>query len=425
MLGTVTAFAGDEQTCNGRAPTVSGTTGTDGDDVMIGTAGNDVLYGGGGDDAICGLGGNDRLFGDNADAGNDYLDGGPGDDYLEGRLGDDYLDGGDGERDVVSFSAYVDEPAAIDLARGSAEGPEGTDTLVTGTIEDVLMNCSSTGDDVLIGDADDNVLSAGSGRDRVEGGAGDDVLYGTDPSVNRTDAICWSSQGDEDTLVGGAGDDTLLGHVSADSLDGGEGFDVLDGGSAHDVCDGGERYARCEETDPPPPPEACADGVDNDGDGRVDHPADTRCASPQDPTEDSTRDPECYDGVDNDGDRGVDYPEDIGCTALSEDRELLQCFCPPRAATIRYERRTGAFSGSAGNPGTTCAPDRVVVLKQVRRGRDRTRGSTLSTDDGKWAVPGHYDASGRFYVAIQKRTFVSAQGDTTVCARHVSDTIKV
>jgi hypothetical protein len=33
------------------------------------------------------------------------------------------------------------------------------------------------------------------------------------------------------------------------------------------------------------PPAACADGLDNDGDGRVDHGQDPQCASPDDPTE--------------------------------------------------------------------------------------------------------------------------------------------
>lgn len=48
---------------------------------------------------------------------------------------------------------------------------------------------------------------------------------------------------------------------------------------------------------------ACADGLDNDGDGLVDFPADPGCFDAA-----STReDPECQDGIDNDGQAGIDF----------------------------------------------------------------------------------------------------------------------
>jgi hypothetical protein len=53
---------------------------------------------------------------------------------------------------------------------------------------------------------------------------------------------------------------------------------------------------------------ACSDGIDNDGDQRIDYPADPGCAF-ADGTEE---DPECDDGVDNDGDGRVDF-EDPEC----------------------------------------------------------------------------------------------------------------
>ena len=77
----------------------------------------------------------------------------------------------------------------------------------------------------------------------------------------------------------------------------------------------------------------CSDGVDNDGDGRIDFPNDPDCSGPTDDSEaggadddDVQRetdrgDAECEDGRDNDGDGRVDFPDDPGCTSRSDDSE--------------------------------------------------------------------------------------------------------
>ncbi len=52
-----------------------------------------------------------------------------------------------------------------------------------------------------------------------------------------------------------------------------------------------------------PLPAACADGVDNDGDGSTDFPSDPGCASAAGILED----PQCQDGIDNDGQVGTDF----------------------------------------------------------------------------------------------------------------------
>lgn len=62
---------------------------------------------------------------------------------------------------------------------------------------------------------------------------------------------------------------------------------------------------------------ACADGIDNDGDGLVDHPADPGC---QLATSDNES-PSCDDGLDNDGDGLVDYPQDPGCFEQNRNME--------------------------------------------------------------------------------------------------------
>lgn len=73
---------------------------------------------------------------------------------------------------------------------------------------------------------------------------------------------------------------------------------------------------------PPPPPQACADGLDNDGDGLVDYPADPGCTSADDNDESNPPPPkQCNDGLDNDGDGKVDYPQDPGCSDLDDNDE--------------------------------------------------------------------------------------------------------
>lgn len=63
----------------------------------------------------------------------------------------------------------------------------------------------------------------------------------------------------------------------------------------------------------------CSDGVDNEGDGRVDYPADPGCSSAQDNSENS--EPACMDNLDNDADGKVDYANDYGCTSPTDTTE--------------------------------------------------------------------------------------------------------
>jgi photosystem II stability/assembly factor-like uncharacterized protein len=104
---------------------------------------------------------------------------------------------------------------------------------------------------------------------------------------------------------------------------------------------------------------ACADGVDNDGDGLVDHPADPGCASAVADLED----PECDDDLDNDGDGTMDWnggpgdaPADPQCTQPWLRRESGGCglgfelaLLLPPLALWRRARRQGATSSSASH----------------------------------------------------------------------------
>jgi hypothetical protein len=64
--------------------------------------------------------------------------------------------------------------------------------------------------------------------------------------------------------------------------------------------------------------EVCGDGIDNDGDGRIDYPADPGCASVRSTSES----PECDDDIDNDGDNKIDW--DGGSEGVFQDRDQ-QC----------------------------------------------------------------------------------------------------
>ncbi len=107
------------------------------------------------------------------------------------------------------------------------------------------------------------------------------------------------------------------------------------------------------------PAKACADGIDNDGDGTIDFPEDLGCISEDDDTEDSLTMPQCSDGRDNDGDGKKDYPADPGCYAPQQDDELDDCptgpHCP-QCADGRDNDGNGA-TDYPDDPGCTSASD--------------------------------------------------------------------
>src|SRR3546814_825720 len=74
--------------------------------------------------------------------------------------------------------------------------------------------------DVLNGNAGNDILKGGNSSDILNGGDGNDTLDGGNSA---------------DILYGGGGADTLRGGNSADVLNGGTGNDVLDGGNSRDT----------------------------------------------------------------------------------------------------------------------------------------------------------------------------------------------
>jgi len=187
-----------------------------------------------------GSSGADTLIGSSGD---DTLNGNAGDDRLNGGAGADTLNGGDGF-DTVS---YADATAAvsIDLTRASSAWTGDARGDVFGSIDQILL---TNFNDLLIGDANANVVRGGDGDDRIYGGGGDDGLTGGNGNdlvqggdgndVIRGDGFAATPGNDH--LYGNAGDDVLGGDGGSDFLDGGAGADVLDGSDGYDSANYGD-----------------------------------------------------------------------------------------------------------------------------------------------------------------------------------------
>ena len=109
--------------------------------------------------------GNDVLLGNSA---NNVLTGNAGNDLLMGRAGNDTLNGGAGI-DTASY-ANAARGVTVDLAKGTARGGDGSDTLIS--IENVVGSAFS---DTLTGNGGANILDGGAGNDTLNGGAGVDT----------------------------------------------------------------------------------------------------------------------------------------------------------------------------------------------------------------------------------------------------------
>lgn len=201
----------------------SGTDPGRGDDLVVGGNGSDGVGLSPGSDTVTTGSGNDFVgSGFGADVvrtgpgddevtvwcGTSDLDTGAGDDTVDNggfhtaqcaEPGDDVLVGGPG-RDTLSYRHLrlyrTAEGVTVDLAAGTVTGATGSDAVTS--FQDVV---GSSGVDHVTGDALDNVLDVGTGRDEAYGGAGDD------------------------RLLGGRGGDTLHGDDGTDTADGGEGTD--------------------------------------------------------------------------------------------------------------------------------------------------------------------------------------------------------
>ncbi|HTU10088.1 MAG TPA: M10 family metallopeptidase C-terminal domain-containing protein [Allosphingosinicella sp.] len=247
-----------------------------------GTGNADTILGGGGDDQLFGSGGDDTLSGE---AGNDRLDGGAGNDVLTGGRGDDvYLvnDAGDyvweapaaGRDTVIASVDYILPPQSFVEVLRTPDEVAATPLRLVG----------NTQDNLIIGNAGDNVLDCGvntdttafgyAGADTLRGLGGDDIYYvdgvddiivelageGSDTLYARgayalaagvsvetlvmaldTPGYPWTLTGNElgQRIIGNLGIDVLSGLAGDDMLSGGRGNDRLIGGLGSDRLEGG------------------------------------------------------------------------------------------------------------------------------------------------------------------------------------------
>lgn len=206
------------------------------DNISTGT-GDAVVEAGAGDDVVTGLGGNDSIYGGegndtlNTGPGDDFVIGSDGNDFIDAGLGDDSMNGGDGT-DTLSYASHTN-PVSIDLGDQSGEVGEYD-----------YLNAESGFEVLSLSGANDSFYGVnGMGEiTRVNGGAGNDVLRGTDDANtlhgdDGNDLIYTYSGNDQ--AYGDVGDDTIYGSDGNDALYGGDGNDTLSGGRGMDVFYGG------------------------------------------------------------------------------------------------------------------------------------------------------------------------------------------
>lgn len=220
---------------------------------------------------IDGTGGNNFLFGDIDIFGSDddVINGLGGDDVISPGDGVDTTDGGTGvdtlDYSVFNlFAGFPSEGVDVDLRNG-VENNDGYGN--TGTLSNIENIVGTRFNDVIIGNAQDNVIRGGagddeyndtptadpapSGNDTFYGEGGNDFAFtagGNDTLYGGPGNDILRGGGNNDVLYGGLGDDDLNGDsgnfpdFASDELYGGHGDDRLDGGfgdNANDTLEGG------------------------------------------------------------------------------------------------------------------------------------------------------------------------------------------
>jgi hypothetical protein len=191
------------------------------------------LYGGDDDDII-----DARVIGTGVTVygrgGNDVIDGTAFDDRLYGEGGRDTLRGHDGNDLLVAVSGIGDlllGGAGDDLIYGSDEGAETDPNFFDATPHGDVID-GGPGNDIIFGLGGADFIRGGDGDDFIDGGAGDDLILG---------------DAGADVLYGNLGNDTIYGHDidgasddgAPDSIYGEWGDDVLHGGAGDDLIEGG------------------------------------------------------------------------------------------------------------------------------------------------------------------------------------------
>ena len=193
--------------------------GGDSADSIDGGPGNDNLEGAGNEDVLNGGPGEDVFENNFLDAGNDVKNGGDGNDRILGDRdpGNDVYSGGAGV-DLLDFSP-VNAAVTVRLDGVANDGPAGeTDNAAT----DIENLKGGRGNDTLVGD---------SGRNLIEGLAGNDTLRGGSPPSRLP--VAGVKVVVDDTLDGGIGSDVIDGEGGDDRLLARDAVDDQEAASMH------------------------------------------------------------------------------------------------------------------------------------------------------------------------------------------------
>ncbi len=169
-------------------------------------------------------------------AGNDTLDGGAGADAMEGGDGNDLY--------KVDNSGDTVTETNTSLASGGNDTVWSSVSFTLGANVENLRLLAGNSDGT--GNALNNILYAGEGDNRLDGGAGMDTVsyqYATaEVTVSLASALTQTTGGSgNDTLLnienltGSVFDDILIGNATANVLDGGLGADFMAGGAGNDT----------------------------------------------------------------------------------------------------------------------------------------------------------------------------------------------
>jgi len=149
-----------------------------------------------------------------------------------------------GGTDTLDYSGFsTNQVINLNPETFSSVGPGvGNVSIARGvTIENAI---GGTGNDTIIGNAANNVLTGGAGIDAVSyetAGAGVTVSLGNAAQQNTGGAGLDTLSGFEN-LIGSTFNDTLTGNSAANVLAGGLGNDQIEGGAGNDSVDGGSGY---------------------------------------------------------------------------------------------------------------------------------------------------------------------------------------
>ncbi len=221
------------------------------------------------------------------------------------------------------------------------------------------------------------------------------------------------------------------------------------------------------------PPAACRDGVDNDGDGFTDHPADTGCSDPLDTSElegvgdptpppsptaapspaPSTTPTETSSPPPPSPSTPVEPPSPsptVSGSPSPSPSPSPTTTSPPGSATapteltIRLEEDRDIFRGKVRVDGAdiettfgrsdrqdpireielACEADRTVVLKRVdRNGKDDRVGKDTSNDSGRWRIR-HRNNGGTYYAVVFEETYIADDGTEVTCERDRSKNLR-